>query len=247
MRMFDIPQGSLPWITNRLWRLTASTMSKCILASGELSRSQACFAHIDKLIAGLDLARALEQRQADIDEMDDWQLKNFMRHYIGDTFAGNIHTERGHEFEPDAIAVIQELIGEQIFDTGMCVMGDNPFGVVSCSPDGYTKDAQGNFKDGVEVKAPVLCKLYGYFREDVLPSEYKLQVHSSMAICEADRWHFGAYFKDKPLFYKLVKRDKLTDKLEKSFYAFAALYREQLEKHNERMEKLTRKDEDLIL
>lgn len=227
MVVLNIPQGSIEWITARLWRLTASTMSKSITAGGKLSKSAAAISHLDKLIAGLKLAKILEQKteNGELDDVDDYELKNFMSNYVGDVFKGNWHTQRGNDLEPDAVAALSDKIGSQVHDIGMCVIGDDLKGVVSCSPDGHTSEG-GKFKDGTELKCPCLSTYYGYVADDVLPSSYKLQVHSSMAICEVNTWHFGAYFPGEPLFYKKVQRTQFTDDLADAFSDFRDLYSE---------------------
>ena len=41
------------------------------------------------LIAGLYIP--VDELQKQSDEMDDWQLKDYLAHYTGDTFKGNKH------------------------------------------------------------------------------------------------------------------------------------------------------------
>ena len=220
----DIPQGSIEWITNRLWRLTASQMKNNITSTGMLSMSKTAMASVDKLIAGIDLANEITRNPKIIDDMDDRELKKFMSHYNGDSFSGSIHTERGHDCEAEAIAKLSEIVGSQIQPMGLCVMGDNSNGVVACSPDGF-EYAGGKPVAGAEVKSPCLFNYYTHVAEDEFPDDYKLQVHASMAICQLDTWHFGSYFRGKPLFYKRVKRDRFTDTLEKSLIQFREVYR----------------------
>jgi hypothetical protein len=235
MIIIDTEQGSLDWITARLWRLTGSALKSNITPTGALSKSQAAIAAIDKLIAGLDAANEIRTNPDAIAGMDDWQVQEWLSHYTGEKFTGNKHTRRGNDLEPDALAALQDRIGMQIDPVGMCIMGDDPNGVVSCSPDGLIYH-DGILAAGAEVKCPTLATFYGYFAECVspdgyssdgkLPDEYKLQVHAGMAICEVDEWHFGAYFKGKPLFYVHVKWDKFTNALYQSLQDFRAMYEE---------------------
>lgn len=241
MIILDTPQGSIEWITARLWRLTGSELKSNITATGALSVSKAAMKNIDKLIAGIDLANEIIRNPGVIDGMDEWQLKKFMSHYNGDSFSGSIHTERGTECEPDAIAAMSAIIGTQIQDVGLCVMGDNPNGVVACSPDGLVRDG-GKIVAGVEIKSPCLFGYYNHVTEQELPDDYKLQVHSGMAICEVDLWHFGSFFQGKPLFHYPVKRDKFTDTLGKSLGEFRAIYAERYTKLKEQMTKLLGKE-----
>jgi hypothetical protein len=225
MIILDTEQGSLDWITARLWRLTGSALKSNITATGALSKSQAAIAAVDKLIAGLDAANEIRTNPDAIAGLDDWQIQEWIGHYTGEKFSGNKHTRRGNDLEPDALAALQDRIGMQIYPVGMCIMGDDPNGVVSCSPDGLIYH-DGILVAGAEVKCPTLATFYGYLADGTLPDEYKLQVHSAMAICEVDQWHFAAYFKSKPLFYVYVKWDKFTDTLYQSLQDFRAMYEE---------------------
>jgi len=223
--IINTEQGSLDWITARLWRLTGSALKSNITATGALSKSQAAIAAIDKLIAGLDAANEIRTNPDSIAGLDDWQVQEWLSHYTGEKFSGNKHTRRGNDLEPDALAALQERIGMQIDPVGMCIMGDDPNGVVSCSPDGLIYQ-DGILVSGAEVKCPTLATYYGYLADGGLPDEYKLQVHAGMAICELNEWHFAAHFKGKPLFHVYVERDMFTDTLEKSLQDFRAMYEE---------------------
>ena len=232
------PQGSIEWITSRLWRLTGSELKGNITATGALSKSQAAIKNIHKLIANIDLANLMLANPERIEAMDERELKKFMSHYNGEKFSGNLHTERGNECEPDAVAAMSEKIGHQISDVGLCIMGDNPNGVVACSPDGLVI-VNGKIIAGVEIKSPCLFGYYNQIAEGVLPDDHKLQVHSGMAVVETDTWHFGSYFSGKPLFHVEVKRDHFTDTLEKSLKEFRAMYEQEYEKVTEALSKLT--------
>lgn len=237
MVILNHPQGSTEWLTARLWRLTASGMKPVITATGALSKSEKAIEHIDKLIAGIDLANIMLSQAEIIEKMDERELKRFMANYNGDSFTGSHHTERGHDCEPDAIAAISDIIGTQLADVGMCIMGDDVNGVVSCSPDSLEYTG-GKLAAGAEVKAPCLCKYYSHVAAGILPDDYKLQVHASMAICEVDDWHFGSYFTGKPLFYVKVTRNKLTDAIAASLREFQAVYRERYDVVMSKMETL---------
>lgn len=234
----DLPQGSIEWRTARLWRLTASNMGAIITSTGALSKSHAAMAHIDKLIAGIELANLLNSQPERVADMTERELTQFMANYNGEKFGGSLHTERGNDCEADAIAALSAILDVQVTDVGMCIMGDSENGVVSCSPDGVIY-AGGKFVAGAEVKSPCLCNYYRHVIEDVFPDEYKLQVHASMAICEVDTWHFGSFFTGKPLFHKIVKRSSYTDKIGESLVAFRAMYEERFHDLTQKMEILT--------
>jgi hypothetical protein len=237
MIILDTPQGSIEWITARLWRLTASQMSANITAAGKLSESKAAMKAIDKLIAGIDLANAMAANPDLVSQMDERELKRFMSHYNGESFSGNLHTDRGTESEADAIAALSDIIGHQVQDVGMCIMGDDPNGVVACSPDGLIYQA-GRIIAGVEVKSPCLFNYYHHVSEGALPDDYKLQVHAGMAICEVDLWHFGSFFAGKPLFHREVRRDAFTDTLAASLREFRGVYRDRFDELQGKLETL---------
>jgi len=233
MVTIDCTQGTLDWIIQRLWRLTASEMKTNITATGKLSKSEAAMAAIDKLIAGIDCAKEMIARKDEIEAMDEWKLTKFIAHYTGDKFKGNLHTERGNEHESDALAYLSEKAGIQFEDVGMCVMGeDAKTGLVSCSPDGiaYRNREKRKALTGGEIKCPTLSKYLGIVADRVLPDEYRIQVHSSMVICETESWHFGAYFPGKPIFHLPVKRDAYTDTLKQSLDEFTVIYRDRYHK-----------------
>lgn len=238
MICLDLPQGSIEWRTARLWRLTASNMGAVITSTGALSASKVAMAHIDKLIAGIELANLLNSQPERVADMNERELTQFMANYNGEKFGGSLHTERGNDCEADAIAALSAMLGRQIVDVGMCIMGPSSNGVVSCSPDGVLY-SNGWLESGAEVKSPCLCNYYRHVIEDVFPEDYKLQVHASMAICEVDTWHFGSFFTGKPLFYKEVKRSAYTDKIAQSLIAFRTMYEERFHDLTQKMKILT--------
>ena len=237
MIIIDVPQGSTDWFIHRLYRLTGSDMKRNITSTGKCSKSEAAIKAIDKLIAGIDLANLLITKKDEIGDLDDYEFNKFMSEFTGEKFTGNRHTERGKENEADIIANLSELIGSQVQDVGMVVKGNAPTGVVSCSPDGLIYEG-GKLVAGAEVKSPCYCNYIGHVASGVLPDDYKLQVHSGMIICEVDTWHFGSYFRDKPLYHQVVKRDSFTDNLEKGIEDFKLLYQERYERVMDAMEKL---------
>lgn len=222
-----LEQLSLDWHIARLWRLTSSDLKANITSTGKLSKSETATNSLNKLIAGMELANVMLETPDDIVNMEDWELSKFMADYTGDKFKGNVHTERGNKFESDAINALSERIGKTIHDGSMIVMGESSGGVVACSPDGQVKNEDSVMIEGCEVKCPCLAVYYGIIAKDELPSQWKLQVHASMAICGLETWHFGAFFPGKPLFYKEVKWDKDTDQVKESLEAFADTYKTQ--------------------
>jgi len=230
MIILDCQQGSTEWIMERLWRLTASEAKSNISeATGELSKSKAAIAAIDKLIAGIELAKEMKRRQEELANLDEWELKKFMSHYVGDIFKGNHHTERGTDLENEALAKLSERTGIFFEDVGMCVIGDGSSpGYVSCSPDGIGRNSQNVIITGGELKNANLAKFNGMVADQEMHPDYKLQVHFSMAVCELESWHYGANFPGKEIFHKEVKRDSYTDNVAKSIQGFIRMYADRL-------------------
>ena len=118
-------------------------------------------------------------------------------------------------------------------------MGDDVnTSVVSCSPDGIHRDSKGNIITGGELKCPTLSTYYGMIADNILPADYNIQVHFSMAVCEVDSWHFGAYFKGKPIFHLPVKREKITDEIQNSLIEFKEFYQDRYSIVHESIQKL---------
>ena len=59
-----------------------------------------------------------------------------------------------------------------------------------------------------------------------------------MAVCNVDTWHFGAFFKGKPVFHLEVHREALTDRIEESLNQFRDLYRDRFADVTDAMSKL---------
>ena len=231
----DIPQGSLQWIMERLWRLTASEFKKVLTPKGKLSQSKTSIDYVYGLISSFGIDR--EELQELSGEMDDWEFKKWLSHYTGDSFAGNIHTQRGHEYEHEAIATLSERYEIDIQPIDMVVMGDCASGVVSCSPDGAIFEG-GRMIAGGEVKNPCRKVYLQHVRSEVLPSDYELQVHGSMAVCDVDRWYFGSKFKNDPLFSQVVERSELTDTIQQGLLDFREFYAAEFKDSAEKLEKL---------
>lgn len=234
-------QGSTEWICDRLWRLTASNAKSNITSKFTLSKSEAAYKSIDKLIAGLKLANEIRTNEdrlipcgrdkegnevsRTIVSMSDYELQNFMATYTGDKFKGSAHTLRGNDLEADALASLSEKIGEDIGDVGMFIMGELLNGVVSASPDGEIFAGSKRIA-GVEVKSPSYCTFIKHVTDNILPKDYDLQVNMGMAVGDLDTWHYASYFEGEPLFYKKVQRTNDTDKLQQSLIDFADMYAE---------------------
>ena len=235
----NIPQGSFEWLKARLHRLTASEFYKVLTSEGVLSKSEAARNHILGLCAAVQISDEYLEKCA---ELDDWKLKKALCHYTGDSFAGNVHTERGHEFEPEAVAKVAEKHGVDLQPVDMVIMGDSPDGVISCSPDAWAHDE----RIGCEAKNPTLKGFFEVLHNDEVDPKHVLQVHGSMAVCEVDHWIYCSHFTGYPVFSKVVERNDLTNRIEDSLHEARDWYEELLLETYERLDQIEKPIEAII-
>jgi len=67
----------------------------------------------------------------------------------------------------------------------------------------------------------------GYLKGQVLPDAYVVQVHASMAVCNAKRWDFFSYHPELPPLYLKVFRDEFTEQLLAGLLEFAEDFKRQ--------------------
>ncbi len=201
----DLIQGSEEWEQTRLGRATASQASNILTPTGKLSVSR------------IKYARKLGRECRLSDPME---------------FQGNKFTDWGNDHENEARERFEEITGIDVTEVGFCTRED---GIIGCSPDGligFVKDIFGesHYEAGLEIKCPTVDKHAEYLIEGVLPSEYNLQVHWSMATTGLNAWWFMSYFPEtNPLIIK-VERDEFTDKVSEAMDDFIIDYREERER-----------------
>lgn len=105
------------------------------------------------------------------------------------------------------------------------VMHDS--GMFGGSPDALVGD-----DGGVEIKCPNAATHVGYVRDNVLPNEYKCQVHGYMAVTGRAWWDFWSYARHFDPFLIRVKRDEFTTKLETELFEFCKRYNDARAKFN---------------
>ena len=133
-------------------------------------------------------------------------------------FAGNKHTDRGTELEPEARAAFVEAMSveglsiHEVEQVGF-VTDDRRRHVAGCSPDGLIRGPNGEYWAGLELKCPMPKTHIGYVMEGVLPDDYKAQVHGGMEITGLSTWFFMSYFPGLQPFILEVRRDAYTSKL----------------------------------
>jgi len=177
--ILDVPQGSPEWHKGRLGILTSSVM-QCLLVDGK---------HKSGLGAG---------------------AFTLMHELIGerftgesaDTFGGNAHTARGHEWESAARDALANRLDVQIDTCGLILNHGCGY-----SPDGIIGD-----KGLAEIKTKLPKFQIEVILAGVLPSEHVAQCQSGLWISEREWLDFASYWKGMPLFHIRVYRDEATIK-----------------------------------
>lgn len=114
------------------------------------------------------------------------------------SFAGNQHTQRGHEHEPIARAAYEERTGAQVHETGIMLNHG-----VGYSPDGLV-DNNGL----IEIKSKLPKKLLEALYANEVPGEHMGQIQGGLWVSEREYLDFIAYFPGIPIFVKRVFRDE---------------------------------------
>tara|TARA_R110000796_G_scaffold23180_1_gene66682 strand:- start:3798 stop:4469 length:672 start_codon:yes stop_codon:yes gene_type:complete len=177
-------QGSEQWLNARKGRATASEFKKILTATGKPSKSS------------LSYMRKLA-RECVCDDPQE--------------FIGNKFTDWGHEWEPVARQWFADNVNPLVKEVGFVGRGDGA--PVGCSPDSLIVNAAGDYIEGLEIKCPQVDTHVKYLMEGVLPDDYKLQVHGSMAVTGLDRWHFVSFFPELPALHLVIERDAFTEKV----------------------------------
>jgi predicted phage-related endonuclease len=122
--------------------------------------------------------------------------------------------QRGTELEPQAVEAFERATGKKVIPVGFCRSIHGAFG---CSPDGLIEDESAGF----EGKVPVPSTHIQYRRAGVLPEEYKLQVHGSMAVTGAERYYFQSWSPNLASLRVAVRRDDFTEELKAALIEFS--------------------------
>lgn len=114
--------------------------------------------------------------------------------------------KRGVEMEEPARQLFQKATGLAVDQIGFAKFNH---GLCGCSPDGLIL-SEGS---GLEIKIPRASKLIQYIEKGKLPPEYTPQVHGSMAITGARKWHFFAWHPGFPYFHIVAEWNAYTDSI----------------------------------
>lgn len=108
----------------------------------------------------------------------------------------------GHQYEPEARELFSFLKEVEVSQCAMIFADESK--VNHISPDGYML----NQEQGLEIKCPQLQTHDEYLSKGVLPTAYRLQVQSSLALTGWDIWWFMSYFSGVTPLIIQVKRDE---------------------------------------
>ncbi len=119
----------------------------------------------------------------------------------------NFAMKWGRENEASALAEFENAMDLEVRGVGFIT--NDSLKHVGVSPDGWLPELDG----GWEVKNPSVDKHVEYLLAGELPKEYRLQIHMSIYVCEADFWYFQSSFPGLKPFILKVERDDFTDKV----------------------------------
>lgn len=118
---------------------------------------------------------------------------------VGQVWAGNAHTERGHAMEPEARDLYAFMRDAQPQQVGFLRRGP-----VGCSPDSLIG------QDGLlEIKTKLPHLQIELLDSGELPSEHKAQVQGQLWISGRRYVDFVSYWPRLPIFITRVERDEL--------------------------------------
>lgn len=169
MEIFEVEQNSDAWLKARLGIATAS-MFATILAKGEGKTRRT---YMLKLAGEIITERPAE---------------NYT----------NEHTERGHEYEPEARDLYAFQTGAELRQVGFIKNGR-----AGCSPDSLIGE-----DGGAEIKTKLPHLLAEVVLSGEVPPAHKAQVQGTLWVTGRKWWDVVIYWPDMPLFVKRVYRDE---------------------------------------
>ena len=129
-------------------------------------------------------------------------LENFG--YLFDTFQTPA-MQRGIELEPTAREAYSFIYGKDIQEVGFVDLEKYHAG---CSPDGVIYDEDGNIKEIIEIKCPMIETFVSYLDPDFMNPDYATQCQFNMFITGADVCHFVVYHPDFNLIVRDIPKDE---------------------------------------
>ncbi len=111
----------------------------------------------------------------------------------------------GIEREPTAREAYSFIAGKDIKEVGFV---DYEALHAGCSPDGIIYDDNGNIKEIVEIKCPMVETFVSYLDGEFMKPEYETQMQFNMFITGAEVCHFVVYHPDFNLIVRDIQRDE---------------------------------------
>ena len=112
---------------------------------------------------------------------------------------------RGIELEPTAREAYSFVYGKDINEVGFVDLEKYHAG---CSPDGVIYDEDGNIKEIIEIKCPMIETFVSYLDPDFMTPDYYVQCQFNLIITGADVCHFVVYHPDFNLIVRDIPRDE---------------------------------------
>lgn len=175
MQIVNVEQGTTEWLEARLGIITMSR-AQCLLVNGKGPNG-----------LGTDAITYMFQLIAE----------RFTGE-IGDNFAGNVHTERGHALEPIARELYTNATGNAVEETGIILNHG-----VGYSPDGLVGDS-----GLIEIKTKLPGKMAAMLYDGTVPKEHMAQIQGGLWVSEREWLDFIGYWSGMPLFVQRVNRDE---------------------------------------
>jgi hypothetical protein len=110
----------------------------------------------------------------------------------------NVHTDRGHDLEPEARDLYAFQTGARLERVGFIRNGR-----AGASPDSLI-----GLDGGAEIKTKLPHLLGELILKDEFPPEHKAQVQGTLWISKREWWDIAVYWKNMPLFVKRAFRDE---------------------------------------
>lgn len=175
MQILTHEQGSDDWIQSRLGIVTMSEMAALIVKGKDPSGFGAgALTYMNQLIG-----ERLTGEPAD-------------------AFQGNAHTQRGHELEPMARELYEEVTGNAADEVGIILNHG-----VGYSPDGLIGES-----GAIEIKTKLPKYQVEVLLSGEIPKEHLAQCHGGLWVSGREWIDFVSYWPGMPLFVKRAYRDE---------------------------------------
>lgn len=135
---------------------------------------------------------------------------------------------RGIELEPTAREAYSFVYGKDINEVGFVDLEKYHAG---CSPDGVIYDKDGNIKEIIEIKCPMIETFVSYLDPDFMNPDYATQCQFNMFITGADVCHFVVYHPDFNLIVRDIPKDEeMQNKIQTALEKLQSMYDEMYER-----------------